>query len=426
MRVLVTGLGTFWGSRIAQAPRAASRRRARRRRRHPRAAPAARRAPSSCRPTRRTRSCAGSCAPRRSTPCCTRTSSSTPPSVSSRRAARGQRHRHDEPARRGRGATGSPVRKIVLKTLDARLRLELRRPVLLPRDDPAHAPADARRSSGRCSRSTRWSRDFAEDHPEVSVTSLRFANVLGDDVDHRVLAHAAHARGARGLRLRPAAAVRARGRRHPRPRARDRRASTPGTFNVAGPGTITWGEACRAGRPAAAGHAAAAHRAARPRRCGCCASSTSRRRCCSLLRYGRGVDTDAFVATGFEYGYTTPATVEAFARARGSSASSARRPPTSTSARSRTSSATRARWCNPRPDRVRSEAASVTCENVSPRLTPVLALSANLADQPRTSCRGRAPDTGSIPADAAGRHPLAPSARRLVDDTCPAVPPQNG
>ena len=36
----------------------------------------------------------------------------------------------------------------------------------------------------------------------------------------------------------------------------------------------------------------------------------------SLLRYGRGVDTNAFVDTGFEYGYTTPATVEAFARAR--------------------------------------------------------------------------------------------------------------
>ena len=35
-----------------------------------------------------------------------------------------------------------------------------------------------------------------------------------------------------------------------------------------------------------------------------------------VLRYGRAVDTDAFVATGFEYGFTTPETVEAFARAR--------------------------------------------------------------------------------------------------------------
>jgi hypothetical protein len=36
----------------------------------------------------------------------------------------------------------------------------------------------------------------------------------------------------------------------------------------------------------------------------------------SLLRYGRGVDTTAFVDAGFEYGYTTAATVEAFAQAR--------------------------------------------------------------------------------------------------------------
>jgi hypothetical protein len=36
----------------------------------------------------------------------------------------------------------------------------------------------------------------------------------------------------------------------------------------------------------------------------------------SLLRYGRGIDTGAFVHTGFEYLYTTPATVEAFAKAR--------------------------------------------------------------------------------------------------------------
>ncbi len=36
----------------------------------------------------------------------------------------------------------------------------------------------------------------------------------------------------------------------------------------------------------------------------------------SLLRYGRGVDTSAFIDTGFDYRYTTPATVEAFAKAR--------------------------------------------------------------------------------------------------------------
>jgi len=34
----------------------------------------------------------------------------------------------------------------------------------------------------------------------------------------------------------------------------------------------------------------------------------------SLLRYGRGVDTTAFAQAGYQYGYTTAGTVDAFAR----------------------------------------------------------------------------------------------------------------
>jgi len=156
--------------------------------------------------------------------------------------------------------------------------------------------------------------DFAQDHPEVAVTSLRFANVLGDDVTTvfssmlrmpvvpevfgydprlqfvheddvtRALAHATtgHQRG---------------------------------TFNVAGPGTITWSEACRA---------VARRRLAMPPVFTGAARLPLRflrvidipPEVLSLLRYGRGVDTSAFVDTGFEYAYTTPATVEAFAKAR--------------------------------------------------------------------------------------------------------------
>jgi UDP-glucose 4-epimerase len=156
--------------------------------------------------------------------------------------------------------------------------------------------------------------DFVEDHPEVAFTSLRFANVLGDDVSTvfsrmlrmpvvpevlgfdprlqfvheddvtRALAHATvhHVRG---------------------------------TYNVAGPGTITWSEACRA---------VARRRLAMPPMFTGTAALPLRvlrvvdipPEVLSLLRYGRGVDTTRFVETGFEYGYTTPATVEAFARAR--------------------------------------------------------------------------------------------------------------
>jgi UDP-glucose 4-epimerase len=92
-------------------------------------------------------------------------------------------------------------------------------------------------------------------------------------------------------------------------------AGTAGTFNVAGPGTITWGEACElVGRrrlampPVLTGAAAVPLRLLRV--------VDLPPEVLRLLRYGRAVDTDAFVATGFGYDFTTRATVEAFARAR--------------------------------------------------------------------------------------------------------------
>jgi UDP-glucose 4-epimerase len=89
----------------------------------------------------------------------------------------------------------------------------------------------------------------------------------------------------------------------------------PGTFNVAGPGTITWSEACRAVTrrrlampPVFTGAAALPLRLLRV--------VDIPPEVLSLLRYGRGVDTRAFTEAGFEYEYTTAGTVDAFARAR--------------------------------------------------------------------------------------------------------------
>ena len=157
-------------------------------------------------------------------------------------------------------------------------------------------------------------RDFAEDNPDVSVTSLRFANVLGDDVTTVF---------SRMLRMPVVPEVFG---FDPRlqfvheddvTRALEHATTTdaPGTFNVAGPGTITWGEACRlVGRrrlampPLLTGAAAVPMRLLRV--------VDIPPEVLSLLRYGRAVDTHAFVDTGFEYDFTTLATVEAFARAR--------------------------------------------------------------------------------------------------------------
>jgi UDP-glucose 4-epimerase len=156
--------------------------------------------------------------------------------------------------------------------------------------------------------------DFVEDHPEVTVTSLRFASVLGDDVSTVF---------SRMLRMTMVPEVFGYDPRlqfvHEDDVARALAHATThdvdGTFNVAGPGTITWGEACRA---------LARRRLALPP----VFTGTARiplrllhvidipPEVLSLLRYGRGVDTSRFLATGFEYRYTTPATVEAFARAR--------------------------------------------------------------------------------------------------------------
>jgi UDP-glucose 4-epimerase len=156
--------------------------------------------------------------------------------------------------------------------------------------------------------------DFVDDHPEVAVTSLRFANVLGDDVttvfSRMLRMHAVPEVFGYDPRLQfvheddvTRALAHA--------TTRDQR----GTFNVAGPGTITWSEACRA---------VSRRRLAMPPVFTGAARLPLRLlrvvdippEALSLLRYGRGVDTGAFVDTGFEYGYTTPATVEAFAKAR--------------------------------------------------------------------------------------------------------------
>ena len=156
--------------------------------------------------------------------------------------------------------------------------------------------------------------DFVEDHPEIAVSSLRFANVLGDDVTTVF---------SRMLRMPVVPEVFGYDPRlqfvHEddvtRALAHATTAGVQGTFNVAGPGIITWSEACRA---------VARRRLALPPVFTGAARLPLRLlrvidippEVLSLLRYGRGVDPSAFVDTGFEYTYTTPATVEAFARAR--------------------------------------------------------------------------------------------------------------
>jgi UDP-glucose 4-epimerase len=210
-------------------------------------------------------------------------------------------------------AAGSAVRKIVLKTSTLVYGSHFDDPYFLREVTPRRHPPGTRVERSLVEVDGLVD-DFVEDHPEVAVTSLRFADILGDD-DSTVFS--------RMLRM-PAV---------PEVFGFDPRLQfvheddvtlalahatlhdLRGTYNVAGPGTITWSEACRAvSRRRLAMPPLLTKSAATPLRLLRIVDIPSE--VLSLLRYGRGVDTDRFVATGFQYGHTTPGTVEAFARAR--------------------------------------------------------------------------------------------------------------
>jgi UDP-glucose 4-epimerase len=210
-------------------------------------------------------------------------------------------------------AEGSSVRKIVLKTSTLVYGSNF--------DDPYFFRETARRTHAPATPVERsllevdtLVGDFAEDHPEVAVSSLRFANVLGDDVTTVF---------SRMLRMPAVPEVFGYDPRlqfvHEddvtRALAHATTADLRGTYNVAGPGTVTWSEACRAVSrrrlampPVFTGAVRVPLRLLRV--------VDIPPEVLSLLRYGRGVDTTAFVDAGFEYRYTTPGTVDAFARAR--------------------------------------------------------------------------------------------------------------
>jgi UDP-glucose 4-epimerase len=210
-------------------------------------------------------------------------------------------------------ADGSSVRKLVLKTSTLVYGSNF--------DDPYFFREHTRRTRPPTTPVERsllevdaLVRDFAEDNPDVTVSSLRFANVLGDDLTTVF---------SRMLRMRAVPEVFG---FDPRlqfvheddvTRALEHAtvSDTAGDFNVAGPGTITWGEACRlVGRRRLAMPPVMTAAAAAPMRLLRIVDIPPE--VLSLLRYGQAVDTDAFVAAGFDYGFTTLATVQAFARAR--------------------------------------------------------------------------------------------------------------
>ena len=154
--------------------------------------------------------------------------------------------------------------------------------------------------------------DFADDNTDIAVTSLRLTEMLGEDRTSTFSAV---------LRMPVVPEIFG---FDPRLQFIDEDDAVraiefatldhvPGTFNVAGPGTITWSEACTIlGKRRVAIPPLMTEIAVRPlRTLGRVDIPSDVLR---LLRYGRGVDTTAYVERGFEYRYTTRETVDAFAR----------------------------------------------------------------------------------------------------------------
>ena len=169
------------------------------------------------------------------------------------------------------GAPGSSVRKVVLKSSTLIYGSSPKDPYFFGEEAGRSGPARTRVERSLLEVEGYLS-DFADDHPDVVVSRLRFSNVLG-----------------------PA--------RH----------DAPGIFNVAGDGTVTWSDVCRiVGRrrvpisPVGTGVAAGALR-----RLGIVDLPLE---VLSLLRYGRGVDNRRFQEAGYRYRYTSAGTVEDFAR----------------------------------------------------------------------------------------------------------------
>jgi UDP-glucose 4-epimerase len=157
-------------------------------------------------------------------------------------------------------------------------------------------------------------RDYAEDNPHVAVTVLRFANVLGADIVTPITTALSMPMTPCVLGFDPQLqfveeddVIRAI--EHVIVGTR------PGVFNVAGDGRLPWSEvAAIAGRRLVP---------LPPVLTRCAASPLGRLgivqlppELLDLLRYGRGVDNRGLKQTGFEYRYTSAGAVESFVRAR--------------------------------------------------------------------------------------------------------------
>jgi UDP-glucose 4-epimerase len=209
------------------------------------------------------------------------------------------------------GTAGSPVRKLVVKSSTLVYGSSYQDPYFFREDTQRTSRPQTRieRSLMECES---FVRDFTEDNPHVLVTVLRFSNVLGDHMQ-TPFAHA--------LRMPVAPEVFGFDPRLQFTHEDDvvnalmytTAHDVPGVYNVAGDGMVTWSELCRiVGRPRVPLPPLLTNLAAEPLRL--VRALDLPPEMLALLRYGRGVDNSRFKKAGFRYRYTTAGAVDSFAR----------------------------------------------------------------------------------------------------------------
>jgi len=209
------------------------------------------------------------------------------------------------------GAPGSPVRKVVVKGSALVYGANFQDPNEFREDMPrTRAPRTAVERS--LLEVEAFLRDFSEDNPHVVVTLLRAANVLGNDLD-TPFAHA--------LRRRISPEIFGFDPRVQFVHDDDvvgglMYATThdvPGVFNLAGDGNLPWSEVCAIlGRRRGALPPVLTAWAAEPMRL--VGMWDLPHEALMLLRYGRTIDNRRYKRAGFKYQYTSAGTVEAFAQ----------------------------------------------------------------------------------------------------------------
>ncbi|MEN9595175.1 MAG: hypothetical protein RLY23_1658 [Actinomycetota bacterium] len=209
------------------------------------------------------------------------------------------------------GAAGSTVRKLIVKSSTLMYGAGKRDPYFfreeMERTTPPHTEVER-----SLLETSAFVRDFAVDNPHVVVTKLRFSNALGDDITSPF---------ARSLSLPIVPEILGFDPRLQFVHEDDitgalifaTRNDIPGVYNVAGRGTMPWSEICEVvGKRRIPLPPFFTNWAAEPLRMTRVVDLPPE--VLDLLRYGRVVDTRAYRRAGFEYKYTTAATVNAFAR----------------------------------------------------------------------------------------------------------------